>query len=166
MANHKINMLVLDVDGTLTNNNIYIDNNGVEFKQFWVPDAAAICRWIELGKIMVWISGSPTMCTTRRANHLGVQEIHIGVIHKLGLVLKLAEKYKIGIDNIAAMGDDHIDLGMVQECGYGIAPKNAIPEVKAAAKYVTKKRGGHGAVREAIEHLFRITGESMTGAYQ
>ncbi|MGE4619599.1 MAG: HAD hydrolase family protein [Planctomycetota bacterium] len=151
-------LLVLDVDGVLTDNSLWIDADGHEFKQFHVPDGAGI-RWLlEEGIAVAWISGRPSAVTQERARELGVTEVHTGIRDKSGCLQQLLERLKIAAQDTVYVGDDWIDLAPMELVGVSVAVANSQPAVLEQATLVTRKAGGHGAVREVCEWILDARG--------
>ncbi|RDU73471.1 3-deoxy-D-manno-octulosonate 8-phosphate phosphatase [Helicobacter aurati] len=151
-----IKMIVLDVDGTLTNGQILlmeIDNKIVEAKSFNVKDGMGISQWIKDGGLVSIISGRRCSVVLHRARELGVQEIHLGIENKLPCLNGICEKYEILPSNIACIGDDINDIVLYNFCRYSFAPADASIVNRSRASFITNARGGHGAVREMIDIL-------------
>ncbi len=157
--NNMIKMLVLDVDGTMTNGQIVLTNiNGqiIESKSFNIKDGMGIAEWIKNGGLVSIISGRKCVVTQHRAQELGIQEVHLGVEDKLACLKNICKKYGILSDNIACIGDDINDINMYAFCRYSFAPSDASPINKTRASFVTKAKGGEGAIREMIDMLINI----------
>jgi 3-deoxy-D-manno-octulosonate 8-phosphate phosphatase (KDO 8-P phosphatase) len=153
-----IRLLILDCDGVLTDGSIVYDNNGNEIKAFNVRDGLGLRVWMRHGGLVAIVTGRGGAALQRRAAELGVSTVLEGVSEKAAAVRTLCEQLGVDPTHAAAMGDDWPDLAMFASCGYAIAPADAHSDVKAMAQYVTAARGGHGAVREAIEHLLSSKG--------
>lgn len=146
-------MLVLDVDGVLTDNAIIFDADGREAKRFHVPDGAGI-RWLLDCDIEVaWISGRRSAVVKTRARELGVDEVHLGVREKGPLLQSILASKQIEAADVVYVGDDLIDLAPMALVGLPVAVANAREEVRAAAVAVTCHPGGEGAVREVAEWI-------------
>lgn len=148
-----IKMIVLDVDGTLTNGKISLyqkDSEVYEIKSFNIKDGLGIVKWIKHGGIVAIISGRKCELTRHRFSALGAQEIFLGIEDKLSLLKELAAKYNFKAKNIACIGDDENDLGILSFCKYKFAPRDCAKSLKGKAKILSKK-GGEGAVREMID---------------
>ncbi len=150
-----IRLLVLDVDGVLTDGGISIDDLGRETKRFHVRDGAGIHMWLKLGLEVAIITGRNGMVVHHRARELGIAHVVSGSKDKGAAFLELCTKLQIAPKEAAMLGDDLPDLCVMRECGFAIAVNDASAEVLAAAQMVTKACGGNGAVREVIEHLLR-----------
>ena len=151
----KIQLLCLDVDGVLTDGAIAIDDHGVETKRFHVRDGTGIRIWTRLGLHIAFITGRSGMAVRHRANELGVLHVLQGVSDKLAAFGSLLNDLELAASQAAMLGDDLPDLPIMEMAGYAMAVADAVPEVREAADFVTIRPGGHGAVREAIEHLLK-----------
>jgi 3-deoxy-D-manno-octulosonate 8-phosphate phosphatase (KDO 8-P phosphatase) len=154
----NIKLLILDVDGVLTSGGLPYEADGNEIKVFHVQDGSAIRRWRGVGGLVTIISGRYSPAVTSRAKDLGIDDVEQSVADKLPAYEKACAKNGVRDEEVAVVGDELMDLGPMRRCGYPIAVGNAIPEVKRAARFVTRRRGGEGAVGEAIERLMRHNG--------
>lgn len=144
-------MLVMDVDGTLTDGRIYIGSAGELMKAFNVKDGYAIARLKEFDIEPVIITGRNSDIVCTRARELKITELHQGIEDKLTQLQLLAKKYNLSSDEIAYIGDDLNDIECMKYCGISACPGDAIGQVKAVADYICENLGGRGAVREFIE---------------
>lgn len=152
MSDYKL--LIMDVDGTLTEGKIYIGRDGEIMKAFDVKDGYGIaCILPKVGIKPVIITGRESKIVEQRAKELKILELHQGVADKLSKLKYVAEKYNITFDKIAYIGDDVNDLECMQWCGLSACPADAVQEVLEQADYVCKAQGGRGAVREFIDWL-------------
>lgn len=150
----NIKMLVMDVDGTLTDGKIYMGLDGEVMKAFNVKDGYGIARILpDMEVIPVIITGRTSRIVESRARELHINELHQGIDDKLGKLKAIAERLEIKPDEIAYIGDDENDLECIRFAGIGAAPSDAEPEVKQQAEYICKRSGGEGAVREFIDYL-------------
>ncbi|HXF96292.1 MAG TPA: HAD hydrolase family protein [Gemmatimonadales bacterium] len=158
----RIKLLALDVDGVLTNNAIYVSLVGgqrVEFKQFDIQDGLALGLARRLGLLVAWVSGRYSDATTLRATELKIDElIQDRGARKVPAMAEMLLRRGIGWDEVAFLGDDLADVPVLRRVGLPMAVANAVDEVKDLAVYVTRAPGGAGAVREAVEALFRAQG--------
>jgi 3-deoxy-D-manno-octulosonate 8-phosphate phosphatase (KDO 8-P phosphatase) len=154
-AARKIRLLVLDVDGVLSDGLIHIDGRGVESKAFHTRDGAGIAIWRKLGHEVAIITGRSSMTVQHRADELGIRHVFQGVRDKMKVLGTLLNELGLAASEAAAMGDDLPDLPMLRLAGYPIAVADAAREVREMAAFVTLRPGGRGAVREAIEHLLK-----------
>lgn len=154
-----IDLIVLDVDGCLTDGKIIYTSTGDESKNFNVKDGLAISSWIRLGHQAVIITGRHSQLLERRAKELGITQLHQGVKDKAALLINLAEELNIPLRKMAAIGDDLNDYKMLAMVGVSFTPKNGSKHVKSIVNRVCETNGGDGAVREMIEELFEINDE-------
>jgi len=154
----KVRLLLLDVDGVLTDGKIIYDSEGRELKFFNVQDG--------LGVRLLGISGiKAVLVTTRRspvlekrAKDMQVDRIYEGILHKTEVLDQILDTYQVRKEEICYVGDDLVDLGIMRLIGFPVAVKNACREVKEAASYVTERKGGEGAVREVAELILKTKG--------
>ncbi len=151
----RIRLLVLDVDGVLTDGGLYFGAAGEDTKRFFVRDGLAVVAAQRAGLRVAVISGRASAAVTRRMAELGVREVHQGVADKAAAVEELMTRLGMRAAEVAVMGDDLPDLPAMRKAGLGLAPANGAPEVRRAAHWVARCRGGEGAVREAVEMLLR-----------
>lgn len=150
----SIKLLVMDVDGTLTDGRIYMGAQGELMKAFDVKDGYAVAHILPaLGIEPVIITGRSSEIVQRRAEELGIKLLYQGVSNKLDPLKQLAEERHISPDEIAYIGDDLNDLDPIRYCGCTACPGDAVPEILDTVDYVCKQDGGRGAVREFISFL-------------
>ncbi|MCQ8211421.1 HAD-IIIA family hydrolase [Cetobacterium somerae] len=150
-----IKLIVLDVDGTLTDGKLYISNLGDEIKAFNVKDGLGITQAISQGIEIAIITGKTSQLVTKRCQELGIKEIHQGIKNKILILDSVLKKYNISYDNVAYMGDDLIDLAVMKKCKLAGAPKDSVSEILSIADFISNKNGGEGAVREFIEYILK-----------
>jgi YrbI family 3-deoxy-D-manno-octulosonate 8-phosphate phosphatase len=155
----RVRLIVVDVDGTMTDGSLVIGRAGEEIKSFSVRDGIGIKFAQEAGLEVALLSGRPSPIVEKRAEMLGIRLVHLGYDLKLPIVQKLADDLGVGLDAVAYIGDDVVDLLPIRAVGLGIAVADAAQDVIEAADRVTQERGGHGAVREAIEAVLRARGD-------
>jgi 3-deoxy-D-manno-octulosonate 8-phosphate phosphatase (KDO 8-P phosphatase) len=153
-----IKLVVLDVDGVLTDGRIVIDDRGGECKNFHVRDGLAIRAAMDVGLRVGVLSGRTSRATALRMEELGVDLCIQGSAHKAVGLETLCQRAGVLPEESAYVGDDLVDLPALVRCGYPIAVADAISQVRAVARYVTAARGGHAAAREAIEHILMAQG--------
>ena len=154
MTMGKIKLLVMDVDGTLTDGHIYIGAQGELMKAFDVKDGYAIAHLLPAaGIVPVIITGRQSAIVEERARELSIPELHQGVGDKLACLKAVVEKYRAEPGEIAYIGDDLNDLSCIRFCGLSGCPADAVAEVLAAVDHVCTRKGGNGAVREFITWL-------------
>jgi 3-deoxy-D-manno-octulosonate 8-phosphate phosphatase (KDO 8-P phosphatase) len=151
----RIRLLVLDVDGVLTDGGLVFTASGEETKRFHVHDGLALVAARKAGLQVAVLSSRASAAVTRRMAELGVGEVHQGVADKGAALDALRERLGLGPGEVAVMGDDLPDLAAMGRAGMALAPANAVAEVKRAAHWVARRKGGEGAVREAIEMLLK-----------
>lgn len=149
----KIKMLVMDVDGTLTDGKIYIGENGEVMKAFNVKDGYGIVMAKKQGILPVIITGRKSKIVEERAKELGIEELYQGIEDKVAVLKEVTEKHKILLEEVAYIGDDLNDLDCMSICGLSACPSDAIDEVIKVANYVCQNYGGNGAVREFINYI-------------
>ncbi|HMN97487.1 MAG TPA: HAD hydrolase family protein [Phycisphaerales bacterium] len=148
-------MLCLDVDGVLTDGSISIDDHGREIKRFHVRDGTGLRLWRALGHEVAVITGRRGAALRHRLCELSIRHVVQGSQSKGEAFEALLEELELAADHVAMLGDDLPDLPILRACGYPMAVGDAAAEVRAVARFTTVRPGGHGAVREAIEHLLR-----------
>jgi len=153
-----IKMLVLDVDGVLTDGTIVVDAEGRESKFFSVLDGHGVRMWKRAGLAAALLSGRVSVPTKQRAKELAIDFCLEGCHDKLASLRELMRASGISASEMAYVGDDLLDLPVIRCVGFGAAVANAVDEVKEAADYVTVRKGGQGAVREVIEYILKKTG--------
>ncbi len=154
----RIKMVVLDVDGTLTDGKLYIDNNGVESKAFNVKDGMAIAQGIKQGLTFAIITGKKSNIVEQRAKELGIVEIHQKISNKIETLDKILFNHELEYKDIAYMGDDINDIPAMLRAGLNGVPADAVSEVVELAHFKSGKKGGEGAVREFVEYIMRVQG--------
>jgi 3-deoxy-D-manno-octulosonate 8-phosphate phosphatase (KDO 8-P phosphatase) len=154
-----LKLLVLDVDGVLTDGTVAINGNGTESKFFNSLDGHGIRLWRRAGLKVAFLSGRPSPPVKYRADELEVDYLFENCHNKLPVLEKLLEKLNLSPREVACIGDDLPDLPLMRYVGFGAAVANAVDEVKQYADYVTARQGGRGAVREVIEYVLKSTGK-------
>jgi 3-deoxy-D-manno-octulosonate 8-phosphate phosphatase (KDO 8-P phosphatase) len=154
-----VRLLVLDVDGVLTDGRIVYTDAGDEVKRFHVRDGTGLKVWRSLGLHAAVISGRTSKAVERRAAELGLSPVFLGRENKGTALTEVLAHHALVPEQACAIGDDLQDLPVLQRCGLRVAVADACAEVRAAADYVTRVNGGAGAVREAIEWLLTLRGE-------
>ena len=150
-----IKMIVLDVDGTLTDGGIYVTDSGEEFKKFNVKDGMAISRLRRKGMHFGLISGSKsTGAIYKRAENLGIQYVYVGDESKTSILEKWLVELGIAYDNVLFMGDDISDTAVMQRSAIAACPADAAAAIIAISDIVTKNKGGEGCFRELADKYF------------
>jgi 3-deoxy-D-manno-octulosonate 8-phosphate phosphatase (KDO 8-P phosphatase) len=162
----RVRMVVLDVDGVLTDNGIYIGRttggDTVEMKRFHVMDGLAIKMLQWAGLRVVLVSGRESPATELRAAELGVECRQVAAGYKIPVVTELLESEGMEWDALAMVADDLADLPIMRRAGLPVAVSNAVGEVLAEAAWVTNRPGGEGAVRDFAEALLHARGQWPT----
>ncbi|HUU96322.1 MAG TPA: HAD-IIIA family hydrolase [Phycisphaerae bacterium] len=153
-----IRCLCLDVDGVLTDGRVFVDEDGRPLRAFHIHDGLAMHWFQRLVGPVVIVTGKASQGVAARARELDVHHLIQGSTDKLADLQQLLSRLDLRLEHVAAIGDDLLDLPVLKRCGFPIAVANAVDEVKAAARLVTQRPGGHGAVREAVEYLLREAG--------
>jgi len=163
----NIKMLILDVDGVMTDGSIIIDNNGNELKRFNVRDGHGIKMLQRAGIQVAIITGRISDVVNKRALELGITEVYQKVFRKSRVYEELLEKYKLGDENVAFMGDDIVDVELLKKAGLSAVPADADEEAKKYADIEMKNNGGRGAVREFTDMLLKSAGlwEKVSGEF-
>ena len=149
----RIRLLVLDVDGVLTDGGLFYGPGGEEWKRFDVHDGLGLVMARRAGLEVAIISGRASVAVTRRMAELGLTEVHQGVADKAAVLATVAGRLGVSPAEVAVMGDDLADLPLLRGAGLALAPANAVAAVREVAHRVTRRSGGAGAVREAVELL-------------
>lgn len=154
-----IELVVLDVDGTLTDGKIIYTNNGDELKNFDVADGLAIAVWTKkFGKQAAIITGRQSKLVEKRAKELGIQHLHQGVHNKDEVLENILKQHNLSWHQVAAIGDDLNDYKMLKKVGFSCTPANGTHYLKDFVSYTCKNKGGEGAVREMFEYIFKEDG--------
>lgn len=154
----KVRCLILDVDGVMTEGGIIYTATGDEIKVFNAQDGLGLALARRGGLKLAVITGRYSKMVESRTEELKFDFVRMACHNKTAAIKELAEGLGISTAEMAYMGDDLNDLGALTTVGYPMAPANGVAEVKAIAKFTASKAGGHGAIREAIEHIFKESG--------
>jgi len=147
----RVRLFAMDVDGILTDGRVAISSSGAEAKSFSILDGMGLVRLGRAGIAVAWISGRPSGATTARARELKIPHLVQGRIDKLAALQEIAAALRLAAAQCAYMGDDDIDAPALRWAGIGITVPEAMPAAIAASDAVTRRAGGHGAVREVCE---------------
>jgi len=153
-----IKLLILDVDGVLTDGSIILDNEGNEYKSFHVRDGHGIKMLIHAGIRVAIITGRHSRVVERRAHELGITEVFQKCHDKRIAYKKLIEQYSLKDSEVAYVGDDIVDAPIMAMAGLPVAVTDATEDTKEYALLVTKSRGGRGAVREVTDFILKSKG--------
>jgi len=162
-----VKLLVLDIDGVLTDGRVIYDDQGRQLKFFDIKDGSGLTYVMRAGIKVCLISGRQSEVNLVRARELGIEEIYQDAKVKLPILQEIMARKNLKPEQVAYMGDDLIDLPCLRAVGLALAPADAVKEVKAAVHWVAKKPGGRGAVRQACELILRASGawEEITARY-
>ena len=149
----KIKLLILDVDGVMTDGRIIVNDSGEETKHFDVKDGHGLVCLRRAGIEVAIISGRTSNAVDLRANELGIEEVHQGIRDKTTLYQRLLRQKNLAPDQVCFMGDDLPDLPLFDQVGIAVAVADAVAEVRSAASLTTKSKGGQGAVREICDSI-------------
>ena len=165
-------MIISDVDGVWTDGGFYKGTNGIELKKFSVFDGVGVAMARAANIKLALISGRYSPATEHRAKELGIEDVYNGSLNKLPVYEELKSKYGFDDSNIAYIGDDIIDIPVMNKVAVPIAVANATSDVKKVALHVTQLSGGEGAFREAVswiiseqgrtEQVFKVMQERIT----
>jgi len=148
-----IKLVLLDVDGVMTDGRLWICSKGEIFKSFDVKDGIGLKRLLAKGVEVALVTGRKSKIVKRRAKELGITKVFQGVSDKRAIARKLRTKMGLERANVCAIGDDIPDLGLFEEAGLCVAVSDAVKEVREGADIITERRGGRGAVREVCEWI-------------
>lgn len=154
----RVKMLVMDVDGVLTDGRILYGADGAEIEAFFVRDGLGVRAAQRAGLVTAIVTGRASEAVARRAKELGISEIHQGVPNKIQTYEALLRRHGLTDEAVAYVGDDLNDLPLLMRVGFSAAPADAADEVKAKVAYVTAHRGGRGAIREVVELILKAQG--------
>ena len=154
----KIKLIISDVDGVLTDGTVLKGGGNMELKRFCVQDGTAVAMVKAAGFDLAFISGRYSEATEIRMKELKISDVYNGTLNKLVPYRELKKKYQLKDDEIAYIGDDLIDIPVMEKVGLPAAVQNAYPDVKEKAVFVTKTRGGEGAFREFIDWMLMELG--------
>ena len=154
-----IRLLVLDVDGVLTDGGLYYDLQNQVMKRFDVQDGLGIQIAQQAGITVAVITGLVSRAVEIRVRDLGIKDYYAGYLDKRACLEEIRARYNLRWEQMAYLGDDWVDLSVMDMVGLPLAVANAQPEVKNIANYVTTAKGGQGAVREVIRHLLMAQGK-------
>ena len=155
----KIKLLILDVDGVMTDGGIIMDSEGRELKKFNVRDGHGIKVLQRYGIKVAILTGRQSKVVEYRAKDLDIKDVYQKVFNKKEVFEKILKKHKVSADEAAYMGDDIIDIPVLKRVGFSAAVADAVDVVKKSVDYITKNTGGHGAVRELCEMILQAQGK-------
>ncbi|MDD2927955.1 MAG: HAD-IIIA family hydrolase [Candidatus Omnitrophica bacterium] len=155
----KIKILLLDVDGVLTDGRIIYDSKGRDSKFFDVHDGMGAYALHKAGIKTIIVTAKRSRAIKPRARDMHVAEVFVDISPKSAILAKILKKYGVTKDEVCFVGDDLVDLGLMKKVGLPIAVFNACPEIKQVAGYITINHGGRGAVREVAELILKAKGK-------
>jgi len=156
-----IELLVLDVDGTLTDGNIIYTSSGDELKNFDVKDGLAIASWTKiLHKKVAIITGRESKLVEKRAKELGITHLYQGVHNKDEILENILKEENLTWEETAGIGDDLNDYKMLKKVGLSFSVNDAVEDIRALCDVVCTNNGGNGAVREMIEYILKYDGQN------
>lgn len=154
-----IRLFATDVDGVLTDAGMYYSESGDEWKKFNTRDGMGIKLLQRAGLITAIVTQERTRLVARRAEKLAIPELHQGVMDKLSVIQDMAARHGIALDQVAYIGDDVNDIEALKAVGLSASPADGLPQVVRVVKYVCRKKGGEGAVRELAELILKAQGQ-------
>ena len=154
----KIELILSDVDGVMTDGGIYIQDNGEQIIKFHIRDGMGVRLWREAGKRFGIVTGRKLESVKKRAADLWMDIVRVGIDDKLPEIDRLATEFGITREQICYIGDDLLDLAPIRAVGLGVAVADAAEDVRQAARYTTGLRGGQGAAREVVELILKNAG--------
>ena len=155
----NIALLILDVDGVLTDGQLLFNDQGEAMKVFNTQDGLGISAARQAGLRTAIITGRETEMVRRRGAELNITDVYQGAKDKVHAYQELLDKYNLAPEQVAYVGDDINDLAVMTRVGLACAVANAVPDVKQRAHFITTREGGRGAVREVIELILRAQGK-------
>jgi 3-deoxy-D-manno-octulosonate 8-phosphate phosphatase (KDO 8-P phosphatase) len=164
----SVKLILLDVDGVLTDGAVVIFGDGSESKRFHIRDGIALVWAQRAGLKVGLLSARHSATTTHRAAQLGISLVHQGVASKAAAYDEILSDTAVTDTDVAYMGDDLVDLAVLGRVGLSAAPSDAVAEVRSSVDFVSTCRGGEGAVRELVEMILRVQGRwnSIVSGYQ
>ena len=151
----RIKLLILDVDGVMTDGRIIMDDEGHEIKNFNVRDGHGLKLIQRYGIKVAILTGRQSKVVEHRAKDLEIKDVYQKVYNKKEVFDKILKKHKLSANDAAFIGDDIVDIPVLRRVGFSVAVADAADVVKKSVDYVTKNRGGHGAIREVCEMILQ-----------
>jgi 3-deoxy-D-manno-octulosonate 8-phosphate phosphatase (KDO 8-P phosphatase) len=164
----RIRILILDVDGVLTDGGIFIDDEGRETKRFDVRDGHGLKMLMRCDVEIILLTGRTSKAVEHRALDLGIKEVYQGVWNKLEVFEDISRKKNVGWEEIAFVGDDVVDVPVLKRAGFSASVADAAEDVKRVVDYIAEQPGGKGAVREICEIILKAKGKwpEVTARYE
>ena len=154
----RVNALVLDVDGVLSDGRIIYDEFGDELKCFDVQDGSGLILWHRAGLKSAIITARNAKLIKRRAKEMAADFLAQKALKKLPCYEQFLKRFRLSSEQVCAIGDDLMDLPILRRVGFAVAVPNAVEDVKAVSHYVTQRAGGRGAVREVVDLILKARG--------
>ncbi len=158
---NKLKLIIFDFDGVFTDNFIYIADDNSELKKFFVPDGVGIWLLHQAELDVAIVTGNNTKTTAARAKRLQIKHVYQNIRDKTEVYEELKHKFGLTDAECLYMGDDLTDLRCMKRAGISVATADAHPEIKKVAHWITKHRGGHGAIREVAEAILVARGKLL-----
>jgi 3-deoxy-D-manno-octulosonate 8-phosphate phosphatase (KDO 8-P phosphatase) len=155
----RVTLLLLDVDGVMTDGRLYLSPGGHESRAFHVRDGQGVRLGQRGGLIFGIVSGREARVVSERAAELYITEVHQGIRDKVECVEAMLSRLDLPLERVAFVGDDLADVAVMKKVGFAAAPSDAIPEARDVAHFVTDRPGGDGAVREVVDLVLRASGK-------
>jgi YrbI family 3-deoxy-D-manno-octulosonate 8-phosphate phosphatase len=154
----KIELILSDVDGVMTDGGIHVLDDGQQLVKFHIRDGMAVRLWREAGKRFGIVTGRKLESIRRRATDLKLDVVRLNIDDKLPVVDEIATEYGLAREQVCFIGDDLLDLKAISAVGLGVTVADAVEDVRQVADYVTSVPGGQAAVREVVELILKNTG--------
>jgi 3-deoxy-D-manno-octulosonate 8-phosphate phosphatase (KDO 8-P phosphatase) len=158
----SITVFVFDIDGVLTDGNIFVFDNGEQVRRMHIKDGYALQLAVKKGYKVLAISGADSQAAKLRLNKLGITDVFMKVENKKEKLNEHIKEHKLKWEEVLFMGDDIPDYGLMHQVGISCAPSDAVPEIKHVAKYISPYKGGEGCVRDVIEKVLKLNGHWQT----
>jgi len=155
----KIDTLIFDVDGVLTNGIVTVFPNGELVRHMNIKDGYALKTAVDAGLNVCIISGGTNEGVRKRLEGLGIKDIYLGAHNKIKQFNEIVEKYNLKTKNVLYMGDDIPDYPVMKLVGMPCCPNDAAPEIQQISKYISYKKGGDGCARDIIEQVLKVQGK-------
>lgn len=155
----KIKLLIMDVDGVLTDGRIIYSNSGDEMKFFNVIDGMGLALFSRAGLKSAILTAKKSRMVLKRAKDMHIDKVYQNALRKLEVFERILIDFKVSPDEVCFIGDDVIDIPVLKRVGFAVSVPNAVPEAKSVAHYITKREGGRGAVREIIDMILKTQGK-------
>ena len=154
----KIKAFALDIDGVLTDGNLYLFESGEQVRRMNIKDGFALQLAIKKGYHVIVISGANSIAAKMRLNKLGIEAVYLQVNDKKAKLETYIQQHGLNWEEVLFMGDDIPDLTVMREAGIACAPADAVAAVRHVAKYISTRKGGEGCVRDVIEKVLTLRG--------